>query len=149
MSNELVFDSAEPMSVPVTIAGKKYQATEATESTAARYRDAQLRGMRVIEGADGNKTSAVSAIHDTESLLVSLCLFEVLEDGTNKAVSVEIIKKWSHRIVKSIFNLIEEISNLKTVDTLDSIDKKIKELQDKRNKMVTSGHSEQEANTKN
>lgn len=127
---EMTFDSLDVIEVPVTIAGKKYVLKEATESSATRYRDAQLKGMRIAETMDGNKTSVVERMAETESLLVSLCLHEITETGF-KTVPLEIIKTWPHRIVQPLFEKSEEISNLKPKETKEDLQKRIKELQGK------------------
>lgn len=127
----LNFDSLEPISFPVKIAGIDYILNEASESAACRYRDAQLKGVNVTESLDGNKKAAVDKMADTEALLVSLCLFQVTENGGTKSVPLETIRSWPHRIVHPIFLKAEEISNLKKVQTKDEIKKQIKELQGK------------------
>lgn len=127
----LNFDSLEPISFPVKIAGNDYILTEASESAACRYRDAQLKGVNVTESLDGNKKAAVDKMADTEALLVSLCLCQVIDGGGTKTVPLETIRSWPHRIVHPIFLKAEEISNLKKVQTKDEIKKQIRELQGK------------------
>lgn len=105
----LVFESLEPISIPVTLGEKKYVLKEAPEALYCKYLDALMKAGQVIERPDGKKEVAAGAgIYETESLLVSYCLFEVTENGGLRAVD----QKWvantlTHRIVKPLFKKAE------------------------------------------
>lgn len=125
----IVIDSPEPIVVPVTIKDKKYELREAPEGAAAKYQDALLRSMRSQESTDGSKYTVTDRVTETEALLVSLCLFELTENGGFKTVPLTTIQGWVHRVVKPLFETAEKISGLARKETKEEIVKKIKELQ--------------------
>lgn len=134
----LVFESLEPIEIPVKIAGKDYVLREAGEAFASKYQNALMRSTKVVEGADGNKSATVDGISDTESLLVSLCLFEVGANGSKTNVNINTIKTWPHRVVKPLFQKAEEISGLGANETEEILRKRLKDTQDKLNKLIGS-----------
>lgn len=140
MSESLNFDSAEPVSIPVTIAGEKYLLREASESVATEYRNAQLMAMQVNESAEGNKIARVGRVIDTESMLVSKCLFKIEElDGkeTEKPVPLQQVKNWPHRISHKLFKTAEQISNLGKEETREELIKQKKDIDSKLKKLET------------
>lgn len=153
--NGLNFDSLELIEIPVTIGGKPYILREAGESSAARYKDAQLKGMKVVEGTDGSKTGVVDKINETRALLVSLCLFEKVGDTGERNVSLMDIKNWPHRIVNKLFEKAEEISQLEKEDKREELIKKITALQnkvkkiDEQDKTTLQAETDQDAQSKN
>lgn len=135
----LVFTDLTPIEVPVTLGTKQYLLKEASESAAAKYKNAALKGTRVTETADGTKQATVDGVSDTEALLVSMCLVEVKSDSTFAPVSVDFIKGLPHRISNALFLKAEEISGLKRKETKEEIRKQIKTLQDKLAKLMREG----------
>lgn len=135
---ELVFDSLTPIEIPVTIAGKKYKLREASESAATDYRNAQLMAMRVNENAEGNRTATVGKLIETESILVSQCLFEINDSDSKtieKMVPLAEVRKWPHRIVNTLFKKAEEISGLEKKETKEDLIKRKKDIENKINKL--------------
>lgn len=69
-------------------------------------------------------------------LLVSLCLFEVTNEGGRKSVEQSYIKaNIPHRVCRELFAKAEEISGLGGEQTEAQINIKIKELEKKRDKL--------------
>lgn len=124
----LVFDDIAPVEIPVKLKGKDYVLREASESGAAKYKNAQLKAMKQSESADGNKTTNIDGMAETEALLVSICLFEKTDTG-EKNVDIAFIRTLVHRVVEPIFNKAEEISGLKKKKTKEELIKTIKESQ--------------------
>jgi hypothetical protein len=125
----MVFDDVEPIEIPVSIKGKSYILREASESAAARYKNAQLKAMKRSESADGSSVTNLDGIAETELLLVSVCLFEKTETG-EKTVDTNWLKTLPHRVVAPLFQRAEEISGLaKKSKTEEELVKEIKSLQ--------------------
>lgn len=110
MSNEFDFDSLERREFPVRYQGKNYVLREASEAASVRWRN------EVINSRRYNAEGRLVALHnpaDAEPLLVSLCLFEVLNDeGNTRNVTVETLKTWPTRFVQKLFAKAKEISDL-------------------------------------
>ena len=79
MSEKMVFDSLEPIVIPVKLSGKWYALQEATEEAAATYQDALFKGTKIA--IDPNSPNGISVespefslegISGTQALLVSL-----------------------------------------------------------------------------
>lgn len=134
----LVFESLEPIEIPVKIAGKDYVLREAGEAFASKYQNALMSSTKVVEGTDGNKSATVQGISDTEALLVSLCLFEIGQNNSKVNVNVNTIRTWPHRVVKPLFQKAEEISGLGANETEATLLKRLKDTQDKLNKLIAS-----------
>lgn len=140
----LVFDDIAPIEVPVTIKGKSYVLREANEAASARYKNMQFKAMKLAEGIDGSKTSSIDGMAETEALLVSLCLFEKTENGGEKNVPLEEIKRLPHRVIEPLFKRAEEISGLQNKETKEDLVKKIKECQAKIAKLKANEASNNE-----
>lgn len=104
-------DDLAPIAVKYRIGGKQYVLREASADAAVQYRNAITRASRLTE--DG-KVATVEGLHDAEPLLVSLCLYQAKEDGTdtNVRVPIDTIRKWTNRIQRTLFDKIMEISDL-------------------------------------
>lgn len=128
LSADLVFDNILPVEVPVSVAGKKYVLREASGDAACRYRNALLKSTRL--GPEG-KPSVIDGLADVEPLLVSLCLFEVLSDGTlaKGPVPAHVIRSWPARIQKALFERAKQISDLEERETAASLEAKITDAQ--------------------
>ena len=70
--------------VPVKIGTTHYVLREADENAARVFRNAAVRGAKMSDG----KVIGIDGVGDIQSLLVALCLFEKLQDGTIKNVPV-------------------------------------------------------------
>lgn len=100
------FDSLDLLTVPVTIAGKKYTLREIDTQGACRYNNAKLHGTKFDENG---KAVGIGNLADVEPLLVSLCLFE---DGQPTHVPLSVVSAWPYRVVKPLFDKAKEISHL-------------------------------------
>lgn len=138
---------ATPTEVPyeIKIGGvvRIFKLREASEAAASRYENEKLKTIRMAEKVDGTKSGTVDGLSDTESLLVSLCLFEMVGDS-EKSVDQSFVKSLPHRVSKVLFENAEEISHLETEETEQEILKKIKALNEKLVKKRT-GTSKEEA----
>ncbi len=117
MPREMSFDLTVT-EVPVTISGEKYVLREASGDAACRYQNAQVACMRMTDG----QVSKVTAIADTQPLLVSLCLLKLVQkpdsDGVEKRlVSISTVRSWPSRVVKDLFETAKEISGLEEAVT--------------------------------
>jgi hypothetical protein len=142
--DSLNFDDITPIEVPVTINKKSYVLREANEAGAARYKNAQFKAMKLAEGIDGSKTSSIDGMAETEALLVSVCLFEKTENGGEKNVPIEEIKRLPHRVIEPLFKRAEEISGLQNKESKEDLVKKIKECQGKLAKIKANESSDSE-----
>lgn len=142
VQSPMVFDSLEPITVPVKIAGEDYILKEAGEASASRYLNELMKTTRVVESADGNKHATMDGISNTEALLVSLCLFKLDgKTGATKNVDINLIRSWPHRIVKPLYERAELISGLKKVETEESLTKQLKDTQEKLKKYQKANQS--------
>jgi hypothetical protein len=98
----------EPKSVSYKIGGKPYQLREASSAAAAKFRNASISGAKLADG----KIVGIGNVGDVEPLLVSLCLFQLGTDGVWATVPLDTIKSWPARIVKPLFEMAKEISQL-------------------------------------
>lgn len=132
MTTEMDFADLSLIEIPVTVGDKKYILREASEDSACKYRNAMLRCTKL--GPEG-KPASVHGIADVEPLLVSMCLFEALPDGSgfkNSCTRVETVRSWPSRIVKQLFEKTKEISDLDEEDEdKESLEKQKKEVEEK------------------
>ncbi len=128
MTNEFDFGSLEIIETSVVGPnGKKYILREANEESVARFTNARTRCMTLQDGG----VTAVAGMGDLSLLLVSLCLFEVGEDGEanlKKNVSVEVLKSWPGRVIRPLFDEAKRISEIDQDDDVESLEKQYKEL---------------------
>lgn len=106
----LIFDDLTFRKEPVQIGDKTYELHEASEAMAARYRDFMTSCVRVINGQASGIDGSMS---DAQAMLLSGCL----HDPEGELVSVDVIRAWPSRIVKAMFTICQEISDLKEEDT--------------------------------
>jgi len=107
--NELDFGDLTLIEKPVVVAGKAYTLREATGDASCKYRNAVLKCTRI--GPDGTAT-ALDNLADVEPLLVSLCLV----DDQGHHVHQSIIRSWPSRVVKKLFEVAKNISELGETD---------------------------------
>lgn len=127
-------DDLSIVEIPVKIKGKRYVLREAGEDAACRYRNALARCSQM--GPEGNVQSIDGPIADVEPLLVSLCMFEQLPDGTGhrtKSISVAVVRSWPARHVKELFEKLQDISDMG--EDKESLQKQMIEIQKKLAKM--------------
>ena len=141
-------DDLEPVSICFDWKGKKYVLREASEDAAAKYRNAVQRSFRMnqegsVVAMDGNA--------DTQSLLVSLCVFELNPQGSKAPegpVSVGWVRSLPHKMVKRLFEKAERISELSEGDE-ETIVKQIAMLTKRLAKMREGKGTTPEGNAKN
>lgn len=98
-------DELKLKEIPVTLGKGKYTLREADEDAACKWRNATMSKMKMEDG----KFSGSDGIADVEPLLVGSCLF----NGDGKAVGEAFIRTLPARIVKPLFDWIQEVSGLK------------------------------------
>ena len=117
MSECMEFDLT-PIEIPVTIDGEEYLLREASGGTACRYRNAVLACITLVDG----KPAKITNQADTEPLLVSLCMLQVVRDANGekkgeKAVPVTTVRQWRSSVQKALFKKAKEISDLEEPPT--------------------------------
>jgi hypothetical protein len=109
ITEELVFDDLTPIEVPVTLAGKKYRLREASGATAIKWRNAMTKGLKMVDG----KLSGIEGVGDLDLLLLTLCLFEVKDDGTlGAAISNQAAGSIKYSVFKKLVAEAKRISDL-------------------------------------
>lgn len=112
LTSEIVFEDLTPIEVPVKIEGKSYILREASGDAACKWRNAQLRAARMERG----KLANIGNLADCEPLLVSLCLFEVIDANRSitRNVPQQTIRNWPSRVQKALYDRALKISGLDT-----------------------------------
>jgi hypothetical protein len=107
---EFSFDSLTPKEVKVKVGGLRHVLREATEDAVVRWRDSQVSSAKFNEEG---KFAGIGAVAGSEPLLVSLCLFQLLDDGNvGPNVAVAVIRSWPARVVKQMFDWVKTASDL-------------------------------------
>lgn len=115
--------------ISVPIDGAVYTLREASEDAAAKY---QNKLSQCTKLTDGKVSGITGPLADSQSLLVSMCLF----DDKNRPVPQSKVRQWPSRVVKQLFEKAAEISELAgTDDTEESLQKIIAETQEKLDKL--------------
>jgi len=126
---EMNFDSLELIKVPVTVKGVKYILQEASAGAGRDYRNAQMKTFKIADG----KMVGMENTADLDLILVSLCLFKVMEThDTLEPMPLIAIQGWPDKVIKGLAARAKEISDLEDKDTVETIDKKIVDLKKKR-----------------
>ncbi len=150
---EMNFDLT-PITVPVTIGGKKYVLKEASGDAAVKYRNCLLKATKL--GPEG-KPSSIDGMADAEPLLVSLCLFQIatsvnkLGDAVTAElpVPIHVVRGWKNQVQKGLFARIKEISDLDENETKEILEKRLAETQRKLDALNGKTDGEEEGNAKN
>ena len=154
MSQEKMTFDTKPSHVDVSIDGKDYVLKEASASDAKEFRNAALKSFRF--GEDGGPESIVGdGVADADILLVSLCLYEKVEnsEGETNLIKVKkaLVNSWPARVVKGLFEKAKDISDLgedSDKDSLtkqrDKLSKQIEKLQDKEDLRKNSQETERD-----
>lgn len=109
--NEFDFSDVESKDVPVKGPdGKDYILCEADGAAVVKFRNTSLACHKY--DSEGNLVG-VKDLASVEPLLVSLCLFEILPDGTRQPTTVKLISSWKNRVQKTLFNKAMEISDIR------------------------------------
>jgi hypothetical protein len=130
---ELTFDTLEPIWIPVKIKdqpARKLWLREAKEGDAVKYRNALAKAIRT--DASGNQS--IDGLPDTEPYLVSLCLFEEIENKKAKKtervlVGRAFIDEMPPEVVQELFKAARKISGLTPRHDPNELRKAIAELQ--------------------
>lgn len=130
---ELEFDIAIK-EVAVKINGKEHVVREAVGTVAAAYRNAMLKGARL--GEDG-KSMRMESGAEAEHVLVQGCLF----DKSGRRYVLATIASWPNRVIKPLFKIAHEISDLKEADTEESLEKQRKDIEEKLDKLRISSRN--------
>lgn len=124
MAETLDFNDLSLVEIPVNIDGASYVLREASEDAARQYQNAITRCTQLQDG----KVSGISGpLADTQSMLVSLCLFSA--DG--KRVPETKVRQWPARVVSRLFDKAKDISELGGDDTEESLQKEADAIQEK------------------
>ena len=112
MSEErMVFDSVSVREVGVSIAGEEYVLRQASSAVAAKYRSATARCMRAVGDTAGGRVDLTNeGVGDVQPLLVSWCLFKVLDGGRVEPMRVEVIREWDDVVTTALYEKVKEMS---------------------------------------
>ena len=131
------FDFGSHKNIEISVVGpdgKSYILREAFGDAVAQFNNARGRCMRFEDGG----VSSVDGQGNLELYLVSLCLFNVKEDGSpnlESNVSRGVLGRWPARVIKPLFDKSKEISEIDMDDNLESLRKQYKELGERIRKM--------------
>lgn len=151
LSEPMEFDDLEPIVVPVTLTreGRKvpHLLKEASEDAAVKWRNAAMKHARYGESG---RIETLPSVADCEPVLVALCLFEVLPDGSHRAVPESIVRQMPSRVVSKLFERARKISGLDDEETEEVLARRIerdtRELQKVRAKGGVTTREEGEKN---
>lgn len=115
-----IFNSIEPITVPVTIAGEEFVLREAFAGVVAKYRNIQMRATKFDDG----KMCGVDGAADSEPYLLSLCMFT--KDGS--PVGIHRVLGWPERVVKPLIAWVKEHSAIGE-QTVEAMEKEVEVLQ--------------------
>lgn len=135
----IIFESLEPIEVPVRLGKVDYVLREISGGDAAKFRNQALKYARY--DPSGRITQA-GDIGNLEPFLVSLCLWKLEPDGKKERVPEIVVRGWKASIVSALFARAKAISRLdedREEETVDSVTKKIDELQRKL-ALLRNGH---------
>ena len=138
MSDSLSFDSIVPIEIPVTIGDRAYVLREATQEIAERYRAKILEHLKMNDG----KLSGISGgVEEAKTLAVGMCLHEAnAEDKALRRVGVKTVQSWTSRVVRALFDKLNEISILEDEnEDEDALVKQQEEIAEKLEKIRGKG----------
>lgn len=130
---ELEFDIGI-QEVAVKINGKEHVVREATGTVAYAYRNLMLKAARLGEDGKGMRMDGGA---EAEHVLVQGCLF----DKSGRRYALGTIASWPSRVIKHLFKIAHEISDLKETDTEESLEKQLKDTQEKLAKLRSSSRN--------
>jgi hypothetical protein len=129
----MIFDSIEPIQIPVKIGSEWYVLCEPSEAAVQQYQTAGMAGLQLdLSNVDVSSQKSLkeslrnsiksidpTKIGGTRALLVSLCLFHCEYDETTQkviskgeAVPLNTVQEWPPRIVNPLFTKLKEIGEL-------------------------------------
>lgn len=133
----MVFEDLEPIEIPVKVGNKDMVLREVDEDGYTKYRNKIIAATRF--GKDGKPTS-VDGVANADPVLLSCCLFEKYQVGTEtklRPIPLVEILKWKSKIVRPLVEKAKEISDIKETaeeeETVESLETKIADLQERLN----------------
>lgn len=126
--------SLEPAKEYLTIGSDKYVLCEPTETASCQWRDALVRATRL----DSNgKPIGMDGISNSDSLLLSMCLFREDTQGKLQPVNKQTILSWPSKIVRPLVDACKEMGGFDEEDDedIDSLEEKYKDLGEKISKI--------------
>ena len=139
MEQDLHFDLMSPMDfpsielpeVPVVVSGHKYVIRKASSDVGRKYRSMSARCVKMTDG----EMSGIDGIGDVQPFLLSLCLYQVTDDGGRAPVPIGTINCWPDDIVTPLFERARKLGNLQEAETTDTLEKSIAKMQKRLDKM--------------
>lgn len=129
MQSSFVFDSVEPITVDVSIAGESYSLREAGAGVVAKYKNSSMRAAKFSDG----KMSGIDGAASADPFLLSLC---ITKGGA--PVPLDVVLAWPERIVKPLVTWIKDNSAMGD-QTLAQLDAEIEVLQRRADELRKGG----------
>lgn len=123
---EMVFDSPDPVVMPVRIGKLSGFLHEASAGDVVKYRDEVARAGKF--GDDG-RVDWNTSLAKAELTLVCCCLRLTADGGSPPLATMEQLSGWSNRVQKALFAKVGEISALDDKPTIESLEARIAALQ--------------------
>lgn len=138
MSLDLNFDDLVVRQETVPIMGRKYILREPDGEAATKYRNAQAKSYRMVDG----KLSSIEGVADCEPILISACLYYADDKGNLRTtpdgdpdvryrVPPQKVKTWPARVQNKLFDACIEMGGLNEGDNEEAVEKQIQVLQDR------------------
>lgn len=105
----LKFLSSKLHTEPVEIDGTQFLLKEASGAAVAQFRNHTISKARM---RDGEVVGIDGGVADAESLLVSLCLYQLQDGKEVAAVPLASVRAWPSRITSALFKRIKEVSGM-------------------------------------
>lgn len=104
--------------------GVSYVLREPTEDANIRFRAAQFKGAKMV---DGRFSTDLERMTESQSLLVSLCVY----DSADKLVPQSTVRTWPSRVIKDLFNRAKKMGGLDEEESAEDLEKKKLEIDEK------------------
>lgn len=139
LTAEMVYDDIVPREVKVRIGPARYVLREGGGDVVAKFKNAQMRAAR----ASTNGVVYMDGMADTESLLVSLCLYRADDEGNlrlNKKgdpdpaflVSQEAVKKFTNKVISDLYERAKALAGLnEEEETEEALERRLASLKRK------------------
>ena len=133
MSSPLKFNT-KAQQQEVEIDGDMYVLKEASAQAATEFQNKALENFDMEideEGKTRTKISGSGSLADQAPFLLSKCLYKRNEEGTLTRVELALIKSWPNRIIKPLYELARDMSDLGEEESLEGLRKEQKKLAEK------------------
>ena len=104
------YDLTEKTVGPFKIGADQYILVEADSETGTMYKNQAMAAGRFSEEG---KLAGVNGLAEVEPLLVSRCLFKLDAAMERHPVTLATVKAWPNRVVKSLYQKAQAMSDLK------------------------------------